>query len=72
MRAAGWGKVSEKRTLLPTRRLRRHPPLAGRDETARVDGDSIYTAFSQPKCIGKPSPDRSVAVSYSGNPTMLV
>jgi hypothetical protein len=31
-----------------------------------------YTALSQPKWIGNPSPDKSVAVSYSGRPTMLV
>ncbi len=30
------------------------------------------TALSQPKWIGKPSPDSSVAVSYSGRPTTLV
>ena len=30
------------------------------------------TALSQPKWIGKPSPDSSVAVSYSGSPTTLV
>ena len=30
-----------------------------------------YTALSQPKWIGKPSPDSRVAVSYSGKPTTL-
>jgi hypothetical protein len=31
-----------------------------------------YTALSQPKWIGKPSPDNSAAVSYNGKPTILV
>ena len=31
-----------------------------------------YAVLSQPKWIGKPSPESSVAVSYNGRPTILV
>jgi hypothetical protein len=46
------GRVGRSRVygrLLPTRRLRRHPPLAGRDETARVAGDSILKQSLSPE-----------------------